>query len=70
MTALAFYLSFVCSSTIMLNTSREPWEKYDYDMLDQAKENCVKHYLDAPCVKLFKKFDRKQYSVVCGLESK
>lgn len=59
-------LSSICPKTVMLNTSKLPWVKYDYEMLDYSKKRCAKIYQNSPCVKLFKKYNKQQYSVVCG----
>jgi hypothetical protein len=50
----------------MENASKEPWNAYDYSILEQTKHRCGELYPDSPCVKLFRKYNRKQYSVICG----
>lgn len=57
-----------CPKTTMLNTSKYPWVKYDYEILDYSKKRCAQLYQNSPCVKLFKKYNKQQYSVVCGTE--
>ena len=59
-----------CPQTKMLNTSKYGWNDYDMDMLKQAKKRCGELYPDAPCVKLFKKYDKLSYSVICGAPTK
>lgn len=61
---LLFTLS--CPDTKMENASKEPWNAYDYSILEQTKHRCGELYPDSPCVKLFRKYNRKQYSVICG----
>ena len=50
----------------MLNTSKFPWNDYDQSMLKQAEKRCGELYDDSPCVKLFKKYDKLSYTVICG----
>lgn len=59
-------LLIACLPPKMLNVSIFPWNKYDYNILNQAKIRCGKIYPDSPCVKLFKKYNKQQYSVICG----
>lgn len=59
-----------CPSTKMLNTSGHPWNDYDKSILAQTKRRCGQIYPDAPCVKLFKKWGKQDYSVVCGAKEK
>lgn len=55
-----------CPKTVMLNTSKFPWVDYDYEILDYSKKRCGQMYQNSPCVKLFKKYNKQQYSVICG----
>lgn len=60
----------ICSLVIMLNLTTFPWNKRDYEVMDEAKERCVKHFSDAPCVKKFIKSGEHDYQIVCGKEEK
>lgn len=64
MISLIFLLS--CPPTKMENTSKYPWNDYDKKILTYMETRCGQVYPDAPCVKLFRKFDDQQYSVICG----
>lgn len=63
-------LALSCAAPLMLNTSKYPWNNYDRSELKFAQKRCQEIYKDAPCVKLFKKYNRQQYSVICGEEKK
>jgi hypothetical protein len=65
--SIAMYISAqACLATVMQNTTKFPWNDYDYQILAQAKKRCPEIWSDSPCVKLFKKFGENQYSVVCS----
>lgn len=55
-----------CPAVTFQNTSGLKWNDYDYSILNQAKRRCGELYPDAPCVKLFRKYNFQQYSVICG----
>ena len=57
-----------CSPPVMQNVSKEPWNDYDREELKYVEKRCGEIYLDAPCVRLFRKWDKKSYSVVCCKE--
>lgn len=65
---LLMLLSLSCHEPKMLNTSSFAWNQYDYSMLNRAKFRCEELYSDAPCVKLFKKWGKRDYSVICGVK--
>ena len=52
--------------TKMENTTPYPWNDYDKSILEYVKKRCVQVYPDAPCVKLFRKYNYQQYSAICG----
>lgn len=58
--------ALACPETSMVNTSGYPWNDYDRSILTQTKRRCVQIYPDSPCVKMFKKWGKQDYSVVCG----
>ena len=58
--------ALVCAMTVMQNVSKQPWNDYDRQMLQYATKRCAEMYEDAPCVKLFRKYNVQQYSVICG----
>lgn len=66
MIELLILLSATCPVTKMQNITKYPWNKYDYEILTYVKGRCSKIYPDAPCVKLFRKFGKQDYSVICG----
>lgn len=59
-------IALSCPQVKMQNTTKYPWNQFDKETLARAKNRCGKIYQDAPCVKLFKKYDKQDYSVVCG----
>ena len=60
------YSTSACPITKFVNTTKHPCNKFDISIYKYAKKRCVQLYLDSPCVKLFKKCDKRDYSVVCG----
>lgn len=63
---IALLIALSCPTPVMQNVSKEPWNDYDRSMLAQTEKRCGEIYPTAPCVKLFRKYNRKQYSVICG----
>lgn len=61
-------LALSCSAAIMQNVTPFPWNDYDRDELKYAEKRCGEIYKDTPCVKIFRKFGKRDYSVVCGKE--
>lgn len=55
-----------CPAPVMQNVSGYPWNDYDREELRYCERRCKEIYSDAPCVKLFRKFGKKDYSVICG----
>lgn len=66
MVSILLLAALLCPKTHMQNITKQPWTKYDYSMLDRATLRCGELYPDAPCVKLFRKFNFQSYSVICG----
>lgn len=66
MIALALALAISCPVTKMQNVTKFPWNDHDRSILKQAKTRCGELYPDAPCVKLFRKYGKQDYSVICG----
>jgi hypothetical protein len=59
-------LALSCSPPVMQNKTKYPWNDFDRKELKYAQKRCGEIYKDSPCVKLFKKYDKNQYSVICG----
>ena len=59
-------MALTCAEPKMQNTSQEPWNDYDKSILKQAQKRCGELYNDAQCVKLFRKYRPRQYTVICG----
>lgn len=57
-----------CPETKMQNVSGFPWNEEDRKVLAQTKKRCGELYDDSPCVKLFRKWGERDYSVICGAE--
>ena len=66
MLTMVLALTLSCPETKMLNTSKFAWNDHDRVTLAHVKKRCGEIYPDAPCVKLFKKWGEKDYSVICG----
>ena len=63
---IALVLALSCPAVKMQNVSGHPWNDHDKGVLSQCKIRCQKLYSDAPCVKLFRKFGQRDYTVICG----
>lgn len=59
-----------CPITVLQNTSGYPWNRYDRKEMEYAKKRCGEIYLDAPCLKFWKKWGKQDYSAICGKEKK
>lgn len=55
-----------CPTTKMMNVTKYPWNDHDRQILTQTRKRCGELYPDAPCVKLFRKYGKQDYSVICG----
>lgn len=65
---IALVLALSCPAPLMQNVSQFPWNDYDRKELRYAEKRCAEIYSDSPCVKLFRKFDKQSYSVICSGE--
>lgn len=63
---LLFTLAMACPQVKYQNVTKFPWNEEDKKTLVQAQKRCGELYPDAPCVKLFRKFGERDYSVICG----
>lgn len=66
---LATALTFVmlnCPAVFMDNKTDEPFTKMDHINFEHAKNRCVVHYKDAPCLKKFTKIGFQNYHAICG----
>jgi hypothetical protein len=68
MLTLAMILGHVCTAITLENVSHEPWNAYDFDRMRYAVKRCGELYEDAPCLHLWRKFDKRQYTAICGAE--
>jgi hypothetical protein len=59
-------IGLMCPHTAHVNKTDEPWNDYDKKIFLQVQKRCGQIYPDAPCVKLFRKFDTQSYTVLCG----
>ena len=62
----AVLLAALCSKTIIVNDSKHPWNSFDQKTLNRAKIRCGEIYPNSPCVKWFRKYNERDYQVVCG----
>jgi hypothetical protein len=60
--------SLLCGPINKVNKTAEAWNDYDAKIFKQVQKRCGELYPDAPCVKLFRKFDSQSYTVLCGAE--
>ena len=67
---VALLVGLVCPQTVQVNKTSEPWNDHDAKILQTVKKRCGELYPEAPCVKLFRKFDSQSYTVLCGYEGK
>lgn len=63
---LTFLLT--CATPKIDNATKYPWNDFDQQSLNVAKVRCGELYKQSPCVKLFRKWDEKDYTVLCGKE--
>lgn len=63
---LAAVLALSCPTTKITNVTKFPWNSHDQQTLTYSRNRCVQLYNDAPCVKLFRKWGKQDYSVTCG----
>ena len=61
-------LTLSCPQVKMVNVSGYPWNSYDRKELRYARKRCGEIYPDAKCVKLFRKFGKRDFTVICGAE--
>ena len=59
-----------CPPTKFQNISEYPWNDYDIQMLKYAEKRCQEVYSEAGCVRIFRKFGERDYTVICGKEGK
>jgi len=50
----------------MQNVTKFPWNDFDRSELKYAEKRCGEIYPDAPCLKLWRKWGKRDYSAVCG----
>ncbi len=55
-----------CVMTVLINTSKLPWNKHDKEVEMQARNRCVVLYPNSPCLKSWTKTGLNTYRAVCG----
>ncbi len=55
-----------CPNTKFVNVSGYEWNQHDLNTYRYVQKRCVQVYPDSPCVKLFRKWGKQDYSVICG----
>jgi hypothetical protein len=65
-------MKLVCTVTLFVNLTSEPWNKHDSKIYKRATYVCANddRYIGYPCVKEFTKHPERHYSVIYGKESK
>jgi hypothetical protein len=75
--AIVFLLAFLTCIVANAGSCYEPrvvnmtgsWDTHDNEVLMSAKAGgCKRHFKDMPCLKLFIKLNKNDYSVICGHE--
>lgn len=61
-------LALSCPAPVLQNVSGYPWNSYDKKEQRYAEKRCKQIYDDAPCLKLWRKFGKQDYSAICGAE--
>jgi hypothetical protein len=57
--------AFSCPKTDVVNKTTE-WNKQDQIALETAKNRCGQLFLNAPCLKMFRKVEEGIYTALCG----
>lgn len=55
-----------CPNVKMLNRTEYAWNQHDRETLAFAQKRCAQLYPEAPCLKVFRKRGKQDYSVLCG----
>ncbi len=55
-----------CPKVYEVNKSGFPWNEHDKETKNYCQKRCTELYEDAPCLKLFKKYDKMSYTCLCG----
>lgn len=66
MSCIMWAIALACAEPKIVNTTPYPWNDFDKQTLARAKKRCGELYPASPCVKLIKKYNIQDYSVVCG----
>ena len=66
MLTIMVLMAISCPNPKMQNVTKFAWNDFDKSILEQARKRCGELYPDAPCVKLFRKYGKQDYSVICG----
>lgn len=63
---LMIVVALNCPTTKIVNTSHLQWTAHDSKEVETAKRHCNKYYPEAPCLKVFEKYDYNSYRATCG----
>lgn len=67
--AIILASGLVCPVPFIMNET-DVWNKADSQTFLFTKKRCGMLYKDAPCLKLFWKYEHNSYRVICGEEMK
>jgi hypothetical protein len=56
----------LCPKTEMINISKDPWERIDYQMAESARKRCPEKFPNSPCLVRFVKVEDRMYRAICG----
>lgn len=65
-----FILALSCTTPKIINTSGEPFNQHDKDVMKYCGNRCKVIYPDAPCVATFTKKTKSDYNCICKEEKK
>lgn len=64
---IALLMTLSCPTPVMQNVSKYPWNDYDRQEMRYAEKRCQEIYgKDGECLTLFRKFGKRDYTVLCG----
>lgn len=60
-------LMAACPITKTVNKTQYPWNEHDKETQAYCGKRCAQIYPEAPCLKLFVKWDKQDYHCICGI---
>lgn len=67
MLELLMIFNLVCSPTLQINRSDDPWNPHDMEMMGNSQKTCFQKYSPrSPCLTKFIKIRPRGYYAICG----